>query len=625
MSKKKSAAAAAEPEPRYVVLARRYRPAQFEEVIGQQHVTQTLQNAIRAQRVHHAYLFTGSRGVGKTTVARILAKALNCDEGPAPTPCDRCTSCAEIREGRSVDVYEIDGASHTGVDDVRELRANVRFMPARCRHKIYIIDEVHMLSTSAFNALLKTLEEPPAHVVFIFATTEPHKIPATILSRCQRFDFKRVPDATLVEHLQTLCAKEGVAVEAAGLALIARASEGSVRDALSLLDQLIAYATGEQQITSARVAEVLGVTDRRVLFALSRAILDRDVQGALARVDEIFRGGQDLSQVARAFLEHLRDLTVVRTCADPSQLIQATNAEWEELREQAAREEAGLVPQHFDRFVKAAEEIARSPSPRLVLEMALIEMAHAEPLLPLGDLLQRLEQMELRLSGSGPAPGGSGGGATFQVPPGVAGGRGRPRGGGPRTAAPGEELAGPGLAPAAPPPPSPAPAPSPAAGPAPQAPREAIPVQERIAVPRAAGEAMTAWQALLRQVEQAQPVVASPYFSGKLLDWSGGQIRLGYPPEAFELDLAREPVGLRAFAAECARHLSAPVTVQVVTLDAVTDAQPRALSAMEDRELQRQKRVRLLQDEARRHPLILAAQQELEATIEHIKTEADEP
>jgi DNA polymerase III delta prime subunit len=223
----------------YVVLARRYRPTRFEEVIGQQHVTRTLQNAIRAGRVHHAYLFTGSRGVGKTTVARILARALNHEGGPTAEP-------PPLKDPHddpgSADVIEIDGASHTGVDNVRELRESVRYLPSRSRHKIYIIDEVHMLSTGAFNALLKTLEEPPPHVVFVFATTEPHKIPATILSRCQRFDFKRVPTGILVEHMQGLLGQEGVQVEGPGLSLIARAAEGGVRDSLSLLDQVIAYA-----------------------------------------------------------------------------------------------------------------------------------------------------------------------------------------------------------------------------------------------------------------------------------------------------------------------------------------------------------------------------------------------
>lgn len=425
----------------YVVLARRYRPAQLAELVGQEHVVRTLKNAIAQGRVHHAYLFTGSRGVGKTTVARILAKALNCERGPTAQPCDSCDSCKDIREGRSVDVYEIDGASHTGVDDVRELRDSVRYLPARSRYKVIIIDEVHMLSTSAFNALLKTLEEPPPHVVFIFATTEPHKILATILSRCQRFDFKRVPAAMLIQHLTTLCEREGLAVEPEGLTLIARASEGSVRDSLSLLDQVFAYATGAEAITGAQVADVLGVTDRRVLFALTRALLERDAQRALGLVAELFAGGQDLSQFAQAYLGHLRDLTVVRTCPDPGPLLDATLAELQDMQALATAPGAEILPQHFDRFARTAEDIARSPVPRLLLEMAIVEMVQAEPMVPLGDLLDRLEQLEGRLGGAGshpPSGGGSRGGPTrFTPEPAAAPARGRgrsvpsPTGGGP--------------------------------------------------------------------------------------------------------------------------------------------------------------------------------------------------
>jgi DNA polymerase-3 subunit gamma/tau len=398
----------------YVVLARRYRPMQFEEVIGQQHVTQTLQNAIRANRVHHAYLFTGSRGVGKTTVARILARALNHPDGPTPTP-----PPPEPDASQAVDVIEIDGASHTGVDDVRELRESVRYLPSGSRYKIYIIDEVHMLSTSAFNALLKTLEEPPAHVVFVFATTEPHKIPATILSRCQRFDFKRVATPVLVEHQKKLLEQERIEVEPAGLATIARAAEGGVRDSLSLLDQVIAFASSDVEttvITAKQVAEVLGVADRRSLFALSAALLDRDAKAALSVVQTLFADGHDLSQFSHAFVAHLRDLVVVASCDNPGPLVEATEAELSDLVTQAQTGGRSLWQQHFDRFAHTAEQIARSTFSKLLLEMVLVEMAHAEPLMPLGDLLDRLEQLERRTAGSRPAPGSPGGGSGHRAP-----------------------------------------------------------------------------------------------------------------------------------------------------------------------------------------------------------------
>ena len=587
----------------YVVLARRYRPSQFDQVIGQQAVTRTLQNAITTDRVHHAYLFTGSRGVGKTSVARIMSKALNCEVGATANPCDSCSTCDEIREGRSVDVFEIDGASHTGVDDVRELRESVRYLPARCRSKIYIIDEVHMLSTSAFNALLKTLEEPPPRVVFIFATTEPHKIPATILSRCQRFDFKRVPAPALMEHLAYICEQEQIVVERGGLALIARAAEGSVRDSLSLLDQVIAYATGEQQITTARVAEVLGVADRRVLFELSRALLARDAQKALATVDLLFTSGQDLSQFAQAFLWHLRDLTVVRTCREPGPLVEATEAELDDLEQLSQTEEGALLPQLFERFARATEQIARSSFPRLLLEMAIVEMVHAEPMLPLGDLLERLERMEGRLGGGGgstPDSGGSGRKApSFRR-------RAAPAGGGRR------------MAPASPAPtltpsePAPAPAPPPAPAPA------AAPRKELIAPP-SNGDAMEVWHNLLNQVEQVQPLMASTYFLAKLLSWRQGSILLGFTTGSFELTQARQPGRLEAFCEQCTQLTGVPTKVVIKELQPEDpQAQDSTLSAMEDEVSQREERVAQLRDEARAHPLTRAAMRELGATIKSI-------
>jgi DNA polymerase-3 subunit gamma/tau len=252
----------------YLVLARKYRPQRFDDLAGQEHVARTLTNAIALDRVHHAFLFTGARGIGKTSAARILAKALCCEKGPTANPCGTCSICQSIVNGQSVDVLEIDGASNTGVDDVRTLREGVRYLPAEARKKVYIIDEVHMLSTSAFNALLKTLEEPPAHVVFIFATTEAHKIPATILSRCQRYDFKLLSTSALTDHLARILTAEGIDHEPEAVRLLAREAAGSVRDGLSLLDQVLAYV-GKDKLTRERVAEVLGVADRSLLFHLA--------------------------------------------------------------------------------------------------------------------------------------------------------------------------------------------------------------------------------------------------------------------------------------------------------------------------------------------------------------------
>ena len=623
MSPNKSDPPAPEPESGYVVLARRYRPSQFSQVIGQDAVTRTLQNAISADRVHHAYLFTGSRGVGKTTVARIMAKALNCDAGTSADPCDTCDSCVDIREGRSVDVYEIDGASHTGVDDVRELRESVRYMPARSRYKIFIIDEVHMLSTSAFNALLKTLEEPPPHVVFIFATTEPHKIPATILSRCQRFGFKRVPAAKLVAHMADLSEREKQKVEPEGLALLARASEGSVRDSLSLLDQVFAYATGRDEISSELVSEVLGVADRRVLFDLSEALLARDAGAALKVVSRLFDGGLDLSQFTQAFLAHLRDLTVVRTCKGPAELVEATEAELSDLEAQAKGEGGELLPQHFDRFARAAEEIARSAFPRLILEMAIIEMVHAEPLLPVGELIERLEQLEGRLGG--------GGGSPAPAPRPGASRAGGSRGGGDVPSARGGGRRGTRAA-------STEPAISAATQPAveaaavkelepPPAQKVPEPVSDPVQLP-AQGEEMQRWQELLKRVEKVVPAAASPFFSGKLVSWKGRAIKLGYLPGAFEADLATEVENLGPFQAECARQTGGPMRVEILEVlpgDLKLEVGGQAKrSAMEEREIQRLDRQKRLRTEARGHELTRAIIDELDAEIVTIRTEADE-
>jgi len=619
-SKTKSAKSKAKPAPgaaeeagrprSYLVLARRYRPMQLGEVIGQEHVTRTLQNAIAAGRVHHAYLFSGCRGVGKTTVARIMAKALNCDEGPTATPCDRCPSCEEIREGRAVDVFEIDGASHTGVDDVRELRESVRYLPTRGRHKIYIIDEVHMLSTSAFNALLKTLEEPPPRVVFIFATTEPHRIPATILSRCQRFDFKRVPAPVLVEHLQDLCTRESMQVARAGLSLIARAAEGSVRDALSLLDQVIAYHAGEDEISADKVAEVLGVADRRVLFELSGAILARDAGAALQVIDRLFESGHDLAHFAQAFLSHLRDLTVARTCDDPGPLLDATEAELAELQQQAAGDEPALLPQHFDHFARVTEEIARSSFPRLLLEMAAIEMVNAEPLLPLGDLLQRLELLESRLGG-GSVGGGVGSPPSFSP----SRGRGRQQG------QPGRRAAPPRGQPA-----RQEAAPAQQAAPAEPEPRAAASPPRSPAPSGGNGRSMESWQALLERVMEREPVAASAFAAGRMVSWSGDTVVLGYPEGSFELQWARDQKKLEAFTAACSQQAGRPLSVEIRALSPDEQATPEVMqaSAFQEQARKRDETARTLREEAEGHPITRIFVETFGAKINGITTEADE-
>ena len=299
----------------YKVLAIKCRPQTFDEVIGQKHVTQTLKNAIKEKRIAHAFLFIGERGVGKTSIARILAKALNCHEGPTEQPCNKCPSCIEITDGNSIDVHEIDGASHTGVDAIRTLRENARYLPARDKHKIYIIDEVHMLSTSAFNALLKTLEEPPDHIIFMFATTEPQKIPDTIISRCLRFDLKRISSNEIINHLLNITKRENISISSKGLSLIAREADGSMRDSQTILERAISYCG--INIEDSTLEEILGHIDSQFIYRIMGAVISDNSQACMDTVNESYEYGVDFKKFYYAILEHIRDLIMVKTLKDP--------------------------------------------------------------------------------------------------------------------------------------------------------------------------------------------------------------------------------------------------------------------------------------------------------------------
>ncbi|ALA56644.1 DNA polymerase III subunit gamma/tau [Nitrospira moscoviensis] len=356
----------------YQVSARKYRPGTFVDVIGQPHVVQTLMNAVDTKRIAHAYLFSGTRGVGKTTVARILAKALNCEQGPTGRPCNMCVNCQEITQGNSVDVIEIDGASNTSVDDVREIRENVKFTPFRGQYRVYIIDEVHMLSNSAFNALLKTLEEPPPHVVFIFATTEIHKIPATILSRCQHYNFRRIARAEIIERLRHVADQDGLTIEPRSLTALARASEGSMRDALSLLDQAVAF--GGKTVGHADLEVLLGAVPLELVGGMIRAILAQDSPAALAVLAKVLDQGHDLKAFCAEIVEHLRNLLVasVVPAADLGGLVETSE---EDLRQLAA-EATALPPERFQDlltiFAQAEDALRLSAHPRFVLEAAAV-------------------------------------------------------------------------------------------------------------------------------------------------------------------------------------------------------------------------------------------------------------
>ena len=344
-------------------------------------------------------LFTGSRGIGKTSCARILAKALNCQQGPTVDPCGTCSSCSQIIGGTSVDVFEIDGASNNSVEQIREIRESVKFLPANGRRKIYIIDEVHMLSTSAFNALLKTLEEPPEHVLFIFATTEPHKIPDTIISRCQRYDFKRIQERAIVDALSDIAAKEGLTVEEAALFHVAREAHGGMRDSLSLLDQVIAYCG--LTITEEQTRDILGIADRNVFGQLVTALLKGDSQEALNLVNVQYRRGLDLQKFAAEFVRHLRDLLVVRVVDDAEQLVDMTSDQIQAMREQVLQVNPAQLHRMFNAMLEGAEAISRSSFPKLSLEMVLLRLSQQGTTMPLADVLKGLERLEDKLNGHG--------------------------------------------------------------------------------------------------------------------------------------------------------------------------------------------------------------------------------
>ncbi|WP_437914519.1 DNA polymerase III subunit gamma/tau [Sorangium sp. So ce302] len=400
----------------YVVLARKWRPQSFEDLVGQEHVSTTLANAIARDRVAHAFLFTGVRGVGKTTSARILAKALNCVHGPTATPCQTCAPCAEITVGADVDVQEIDGASYNGVDEVRKLQESLPYRPARDRFKIFIVDEVHMLSNAAWNAFLKTLEEPPPHVKFIFATTEVHKVPVTILSRCQRYDFKLIGAQAIAARLRWVLDQEKIPADDPALSALAREAAGSMRDAMSLLDQVIAWVgTSGDRITAEGVAKVLGVADRVVLHRLAGALVDGDPAACVRIVGELAQEGYDLPHVARDFLAHLRDLVVAKVCEDPAPLLDLADEEVADTRALAARADADDLTRLHQGFSRAFDDIARSGQPRASFEMALVRLARRPPLLPIDELLRRLGDLERRLNGGG-GGGGGGGGAPERGP-----------------------------------------------------------------------------------------------------------------------------------------------------------------------------------------------------------------
>jgi DNA polymerase-3 subunit gamma/tau len=375
----------------FQVSARKWRPQKFSELIGQEHIVRTLHNAIEMDRVAHAYLFSGTRGVGKTTTARLLAKALNCEQGPTAEPCDQCDFCVEIRDGISVDVMEIDGASNNGVGEVRELIDNIQYSTSACRFKVYIIDEIHMLSKAAFNALLKTLEEPPPKVVFIFATTELTKIPETILSRCQNFEFKPLTHLQIINQLKAICENDGIQIDAHSLEEIAKNGAGSMRDAQSLLDQVIAFCGKE--IDPGAVESVLGIVGQNALATFVDCVQQRDGAGLLQQVSEVVAHGKDLGYFCRDLIEYLRNLMLVKVAGNAEALLSGQTTHLDTLKKQSASFEPDALHQMFQVLSKAEMEMKRSSLPQILFEMAVLRLTDVRPMQEIDALIDKINTM----------------------------------------------------------------------------------------------------------------------------------------------------------------------------------------------------------------------------------------
>ncbi len=623
----------------FQVSARKYRPGTFGEVIGQPHVVQTLVNAITSQRIAHAFLFSGTRGVGKTTVARILAKALNCERGPTSTPCDICPNCVEITQGTSVDVIEIDGASNTGVDDVREIRENVKFAPFRGSYRVYIIDEVHMLSNSAFNALLKTLEEPPAHVVFIFATTEIHKIPPTILSRCQHYNFRRIPRTEIIQRLRHVADQDGIEVEDRSLAAIARASEGSMRDALSLLDQAVAF--GGKSIKQTDLETLLGAVPQEHVRGMVDAVIRQDSAAAVQIVAQVLDQGHDLRAYCADVVEHVRNMLVSAVVpsssgasgsADLTALKGVIELSEEEIR-QVLTDAKAFGPDHlqelFRIFAHAEDSLRLSTHPRFVLEVAAIRATR------------------VGVAGTHPPPkaesrGGSQASGQARPPQSEAG---RTVSSPVRASPPTPERAGeparlnapqPGRAsgtlhterPAMPPAPPPPPAQASGQG---QPQQSLAKTQSQLAGSSAAAPAPSTldapsepapftWEEILERVDSAHPSLSPFLAQGTLAGIDNGLVRIGYPKNA---SVARtrveKPDALKMLGEICSELAGYPVRLRVEELP---DGQPAGPSMAQLRTAKQQNQKEALLAQARSHPLVKQATELFGAEVIEVRQQS---
>ncbi len=378
----------------YLVLARKWRPLVWEDMRGQEHVTSTLKNAIKNERLAHAYLFTGPRGVGKTTAARILAKSLNCDKGISTVPCNQCSSCKEISEGINTDVYEIDGASNRGINEIRSLREKIKYVPSSGRYKIYIIDEVHMLTKEAFNALLKTLEEPPEHVVFIFATTEPHKVPPTIISRCQRFDFRRISTQEINQSLRTICQAEKINIDDEAIQLISMKADGSLRDSQSILDQMISYTEGA--ITGEQVIKALGLIEQDVFFQITDIVQEKDIKKGIQLVEDIVSKGYDIEEFLNGLEDHLRNLLFVISTQN-TEILQTSETYKKRYLTQVEKFEEGDILRLIKITSDAKAKLRRDVQPRFQLELAVVKMIKMDKTVTVEDLISQIKDIAVKI------------------------------------------------------------------------------------------------------------------------------------------------------------------------------------------------------------------------------------
>ena len=579
----------------YQVSARKYRPGTFDDVIGQPHVVQTLVNAVTTKRIAQAYLFSGTRGVGKTTVARILAKALNCEHGPTGTPCGTCVNCTEIAQGHSVDVIEIDGASNTSVDDVREIRENVKFSPFKGTYRVYIIDEVHMLSNSAFNALLKTLEEPPSHVVFIFATTEIHKIPATILSRCQHYNFRRIAKTEIIERLRHVAVQDSIVVEDRSLAALARASEGSMRDGLSLLDQAVAF--GGKEIVHTELETLLGAVPQELLRSLIRAMTSQDSAAALRTISQLIEGGHDLRAYCADVVEYLRNLLVVSV---------TSRQEWPALIEasaddltQLAADKASLTPEHlqqlFTLFTQAEDALRYSAHPRFVLETAAVKAT-------------RLFRQEVVGAEQPPRTASTGGPAQPTVV--------RPEKTPPSTRPPGATAPQRSVQPT-----GPASAPVAVAGRTPQPPSPQASSRATGASttrPQATQSVTLHWERFQEEVGHSFPNIAPFLEMGRLVGIEGNVVTIGFTKQATVARAMLEKAdNMQALTSLCERMSGQSVRLRVVEL---TEADPPGPTMAQIRAAKEQEQKLILFERAKAHPVVKQALEIFGAELADVRT-----